>query len=45
MALSQCRVVLVRPQVAGNIGATARVMRNFGLNDLVLVAPEARARR
>jgi tRNA/rRNA methyltransferase len=48
--LSRCRVVLVRPQVAGNLGATARVMRNFGLSDLVLVRPEAdpkdpRARR
>jgi tRNA/rRNA methyltransferase len=36
-----CRVVLLRPQVAGNLGATARVMRNMGLSDLVLVAPEA----
>jgi tRNA/rRNA methyltransferase len=49
-ALARCRVVLVRPQVAGNLGATARVMRNMGLTDLVLVAPEAdptdsRARR
>jgi tRNA/rRNA methyltransferase len=41
MALDLCRVVLVRPQIAGNLGATARVMRNFGLKDLVLVAPEA----
>ena len=37
--LSRCRVVLVRPHYAGNLGATARVMRNFGLSDLVLVAP------
>lgn len=36
-----CRVVLVRPQIAANIGAAARVMRNMGLSDLVLVAPEA----
>jgi tRNA/rRNA methyltransferase len=36
-----CRVVLVRPQFAGNVGATARVMRNMGLEQLVLVAPEA----
>jgi tRNA/rRNA methyltransferase len=48
--LSRTRVVLVRPQVAGNLGATARIMRNMGLTDLVLVAPEAdptdlRARR
>ncbi len=41
MALHHCRVVLVRPEVAGNVGATARVMRNFGLSDLVLVAPKA----
>ena len=31
----------MRPHIAGNLGATARVMRNFGLKDLVLVAPEA----
>ncbi len=36
-----CRVVLVRPRIAANIGAAARVMRNMGLVDLVLVAPEA----
>jgi tRNA/rRNA methyltransferase len=36
-----CRVVLVRSEVAANIGATARVMRNMGLTDLVLVAPVA----
>jgi len=35
------RVVLVRPHIAANLGAAARVMRNFGLRDLVLVAPEA----
>jgi tRNA/rRNA methyltransferase len=50
MVLQNCRVVLVRPRVAGNLGATARVMRNLGVCDLVLVAPEAdpadpRARR
>jgi tRNA/rRNA methyltransferase len=33
--------VLVRPKYPGNVGATARVMRNFGLGQLVLVAPEA----
>lgn len=38
---SQIRVVLVRPEVAGNVGATARLMRNFGLSDLVLVQPKA----
>jgi tRNA/rRNA methyltransferase len=41
MTLDRCRVVLVRPQVAANLGATARVMRNMGLTELVLVAPEA----
>jgi tRNA/rRNA methyltransferase len=41
MSLENCRVVLVRTQVAGNLGATARVMRNMGLRDLVLVAPVA----
>src|SRR5437899_5757348 len=40
-SLDNCRVVLVRPRVAGNLGAAARVMRNMGLSDLVLVAPEA----
>jgi len=39
--MNNCRVVLVRPRIAANIGATARVMRNFGLSRLVLVAPEA----
>jgi tRNA/rRNA methyltransferase len=38
---SNCRVVLVRPTVAANIGAAARALRNMGLTDLVLVAPEA----
>ena len=41
MSLSNCRVVLVRPHYAGNLGSTARVMRNFGLTDLVLVEPYA----
>ena len=39
--MDHCRVVLVRPRIAANIGATARVMRNFGLSRLVLVHPEA----
>ena len=39
MELSRCRIVLVRPHYAGNLGSTARVMRNFGLSDLLLVAP------
>ena len=36
-----CRVVLVRPEIAANVGAAARAMRNFGLSELVLVAPVA----
>src|SRR5437870_2736384 len=40
-SLDNCRVVLVRPTIAANLGAAARVMRNMGLTDLVLVAPEA----
>ncbi len=32
-------VVLVRPQMGENIGASARAMMNFGLSDLRLVAP------
>ncbi len=39
--LTNCRVVLIRPEVAANVGAAARAMRNFGLRDLVLVAPKA----
>lgn len=41
MSLSRCRIVLVRTHYPGNLGATARVMRNFGLTDLVLVDPIA----
>lgn len=41
MNLERCRIVLIRPEVAGNLGATARIMRNMGLRDLVLVAPVA----
>jgi tRNA/rRNA methyltransferase len=41
LALANCRIVLVRPHYAGNLGATARVIRNFGLSHLVLVAPYA----
>lgn len=34
-------VVLVRPKEDGNIGAVARLARNFGADRLVLVAPRA----
>jgi tRNA/rRNA methyltransferase len=36
-----CRVVLVRTENPANIGAAARVMRNMGVRDLVLVCPAA----
>ncbi len=39
--LSRVRVILVRPQVSGNVGSIARVMENFAVGPLVLVAPEA----
>ncbi|ACL64585.1 tRNA/rRNA methyltransferase (SpoU) [Anaeromyxobacter dehalogenans 2CP-1] len=35
------RLVLHRPQSADNVGAAARVMKNFGLSRLVVVAPAA----
>ena len=41
MSLARCRVVLVRPHYAGNLGSVARVMANFGLSELVLVNPVA----
>lgn len=31
------RIVLVEPQEAGNVGAAARVMKNFGIRDLWIV--------
>jgi tRNA/rRNA methyltransferase len=34
---SNITVVLVRPNISGNIGATARAMANFGFSSLVLV--------
>lgn len=33
-------VILCRPQIGENVGATARAMANFGLRDLRLVRPE-----
>ncbi|MBI2803785.1 MAG: RNA methyltransferase [Planctomycetes bacterium] len=41
MSLSHGRIVLIETHAPGNLGAAARVMRNFGLSDLVLVAPIA----
>ncbi len=37
--LDPVRFVLVRPEEAGNVGAAARVLKNFGLGHLVLVSP------
>jgi tRNA/rRNA methyltransferase len=38
-ALDAIRIVLCRPSHPGNIGSTARAMKNMGLKDLRLVAP------
>ncbi|MEB3359299.1 MAG: RNA methyltransferase [Synechococcales bacterium] len=38
--LSQVRIVLVEPQGALNVGSVARVMKNMGLHQLVLVNPQ-----
>ena len=35
--MARLRVVLVEPQEAGNVGAAARVMKNFGFDDLRIV--------
>jgi tRNA/rRNA methyltransferase len=35
--VAQLRVVLVEPREAGNVGAVARAMKNFGYADLVIV--------
>jgi TrmH family RNA methyltransferase len=40
VSLARVRIVLVRPQHPGNVGAAARAMKNMGLADLVLVTPE-----
>lgn len=37
----EIRVVLVEPEHGGNIGSVARLMKNFGLNELWLVNPKA----
>ncbi|HZS04882.1 MAG TPA: TrmJ/YjtD family RNA methyltransferase [Blastocatellia bacterium] len=39
MRTEDCRIILVRPRDPNNIGAAARAMKNFGLRDLVVVAP------
>jgi tRNA/rRNA methyltransferase len=35
------RVILLEPEQSGNVGAVARSMKNFGLNDLWIVNPKA----
>ncbi|MEM3606546.1 MAG: TrmJ/YjtD family RNA methyltransferase [Candidatus Bathyarchaeia archaeon] len=37
--MAEFRVVLVEPEYEANIGYIARVMKNFGLNELYLVKP------
>ncbi len=39
--MARVRIVLVRTHYPGNLGSIARVMRNFGLSELVLVDPIA----
>jgi len=39
--MNRIRVVLVRPQVAGNIGAVARLLENFDAGPLYIVTPKA----
>lgn len=43
--LDQIHIVLVRPQSGGNIGSTARAMKNMSLRKLVLVSPARDWRR
>jgi len=40
LRLENVGVILVRPAIAGNIGATARVLKNFGLSSFILVDPQ-----
>src|SRR2546423_12775031 len=35
--MSRLRIVLVEPQEAGNVGAVARAMKNFGFDDLWII--------
>jgi tRNA/rRNA methyltransferase len=39
MSLAKLCIILVRPKYSGNIGAVARAMDNFGVQDLRLVGP------
>src|SRR5688572_9418394 len=35
--MAKLRIVLIEPQEAGNVGAAARALKNFGLDDLWIV--------
>ena len=37
--LSSLEIILVEPQIPGNVGAVARVLKNFGVNSLCLIRP------
>ncbi len=39
--LSSLKVILVEPQIPGNVGAVARVLKNFGVKSLYLVRPHS----
>lgn len=34
-------IILVEPEISGNLGACARIMKNFGVKKLVLINPKA----
>lgn len=40
MGISEVKIILVEPAGSLNVGSVARVMKNFGLNQLVLVNPQ-----
>ena len=40
MNLKNISIILVKPQIGENIGAAARVMKNFGLSNLSIVSPK-----
>ena len=39
VGLEQIRIILVEPEGPLNVGSIARVMKNFGLSQLILVNP------
>jgi tRNA/rRNA methyltransferase len=40
MSISEVKIILVEPAGPLNVGSVARVMKNFGLNQLILVNPQ-----